>query len=110
MDISYVLIRCSKNLELLPKVCKIKKYLETNEKFNFFDELNNMLSQESNKKYFGYISFVYFHLLIIKYYTDIEVELNFECFDKLYSNGIIDYISGYIGKDYQLLLKFIVDK
>ena len=92
----------------IENACSIKKYLKTTKKFEFVDEYKKLLI-EHNDDYEGmmdFIGFVFFHILLVKYYTNINIEFTYECFDSLMENGIIDMIINYIANDYSLLLKF----
>lgn len=84
----------------------VKKYLTTKEKFKFIDEYNSLLTKHINdyEGYESYIAFVFFNLLIAKYYSSLELDLNYEEFDILQERGVLESIREAIGDDYNLLL------
>ena len=53
-----------------------------------------------------FIGFVFFHILVVKYYTNINIEFTYECFDSLMEGNIIDSVIEYVKGDYSLLLRF----
>lgn len=99
-----------KNTKLsIDKLCNIKKYLTVKEKISFVkyysEKLNEYLKEYA--EYEVYIGYVVFGLTIVKYYTDIEIEMTFDEYDKLQENGIIDKIIEKIGSEYSVLLNII---
>lgn len=91
------------------KCCKIKKYLKTEGKVKLIKEY-----QENVKEFVNpyadlkvFMSFIFFNLMIIKEYTNIELELTLDEYDQLQENGIVDEILKYIEKDYAFLLKML---
>ena len=56
------------------------------------------------------MAFVFFNLMVVKKYTDIELELTYDEFDILQENGLISKIVEIVGEDYSLLLKLIQAK
>lgn len=89
--------------------CSIKKYLKTDEKIAFVKEYKDVV--ESHLEDFdilnGYIGYIYFNLLVIKYYTDIDIDMTYDSFDILQENGLIAKISEVIGEDYIFLAKIM---
>lgn len=104
--INVMKIRQKVNIEDL---CKIKKYLTVKEKIEFVEEYRNVLKQhlEDYKGYESLMAFIFFNLMIVKKYTDIELELNFDEFDLLQENELIDIIAEAIGNDYLLMKAFV---
>lgn len=93
------------SISITDRLC-VKKYLTTKEKFKFIDEYNDLLTEHINdyKGYESYIAFVFFNLLIAKYYSSLELVLNYEEFDILQERGVFESIREAIGDDYNLLL------
>lgn len=92
----------------IEKFCRIKKYISIKEKFEFINEYRKQMELH-NKDYEGFeglISFVFFNLMVVKKYTDIELEMTYEEFDVLMEFGLFKKIIEVIGDDYQLLLEF----
>lgn len=102
-----VMIKTQKLNTSIDKICHIKKYLPTKEKFEFINEYTEILKEKLTEQpnYGAFVAFVFFNLMIVKKYTNIELELTYEEFDKMQENGIIDKIVAFIGEDYNLLLK-----
>lgn len=93
----------------IDKLCKIKKYITTKEKINFINEYEDLL-KKNIEEYPGlepFVSFVFFNLLVVKKYTDIDIEFTFEYYDLLQENCLIDKIVEFIGTDYMLMIKII---
>lgn len=92
----------------IEKACRIKKYLKTTKKFEFVESYRKILDEHKNdyKGMESFIGFVYFHILLVKYYTNIDIDFTYECFDELMEYNIIDYVVEYIKGDYSLLLRF----
>ena len=44
---------------------------------------------------------------MIQIYTDIDIELTYECFDKLQTNNLMNRILQEVGSDYNLFLNFV---
>jgi hypothetical protein len=102
--------RVSQNAQLsLNKFVQIKKYLPTVEKFNFFKEFEQIISEHLNDYpgHESFIAFIFFHLLFIKYYTNIQLELTYDDFDALQEYGIIDKVINIVGDDYTLINQLI---
>ena len=93
----------------IDKLCNIKTYLSTKEKFEFLEKYNKLLKehQDDYKGMESFVGFVFFYLLLVKTYTDIEIEMTYECFDQLQENGIINKVVEVIQEDCSLLLKFV---
>lgn len=93
----------------LDKLCKIKNYLPIKEKFEFAKEYKELLKShiKDYPDYESFVAFVFFNLMVVNKYTDIELELTYDEFDILQENGLIDKIVEIIGDDYSLLLKLI---
>ena len=90
------------------KYCNIKKYITIKEKFGFIDEYKKQMELHS-EDYEGFeelISFVFFNLMVVKKYTDIELEMTYDEFDMLMEFGLFKKIIDVIGDDYKLLLEF----
>lgn len=100
----------SKNTNMtIDKLCKIKTYLPTREKFVFLKEYDNLIKLHVTD-YSGYEEFVgliFFNLLIVKTYTDIELKLTYEEFDRLQECGLIGQIANCIGADYDLMMSLV---
>lgn len=90
----------------LNHVCKIKNYLTVKEKFKFMDEFKNKMDKfdDDFKEYGTFITFIVFNLLAVKYYTNIELNITYEEFDKLQNNDIIAKLIEIIEVDYNLLM------
>lgn len=107
-NISVVAAKISKAKTPIEKACKVHNYLKTKKKFEFVQEYQKLL-EEHKDDYEGmidFIGFVFFHILLVKYYTDIDVEFTYECFDSLMETDIIDNVIAYMKKDYKLLIRF----
>lgn len=109
IELNNVISRCKNSNLPIDKLCKIKTYLPTKEKFAFLDEYLEVLEihVKETPKYAAFVAFVFFNLMVIKYYTDIKIELTYEEFDKMQEIGIINKITSFIGDDYTLLLRMI---
>lgn len=107
-DIKVVSAKINKMKQPIEKACRINKYLKTTKKFEFVESYRQILNEHKNdyKGMIDFIGFVYFHILIVKYYTDINVDFTYDCFDDLMENNIIDNVIEYIQSDYSLLLRF----
>lgn len=93
----------------IDKLCNVKKYLPIKEKFEFAKEYEKLVESHIND-YLGYesfVAFVFFNLMVVKKYTNIDIECTYEEFDILQENGLINKIVEVIGDDYSLLLKLI---
>ena len=93
----------------IDKMCSIKTYLSTLDKFKFVEEYTGLLKDHIND-YDGcepFIAFVFFNLMVVKKYTNIEIDLTYDVFDVLQENKIIDKIKEFIGDDYNLLLRLV---
>lgn len=102
-----VVIKMQKLNTSIDKICEIKTYLPTQEKFKFIDEYTAILKNkvDENPNYGVFVAFVFFNLMVVKFYTNIELELTYEEFDVMQEIGMINKIASYIGEDYNLLLK-----
>jgi hypothetical protein len=107
------IVKMSKTSKMpIDKICRIKTYLPIKEKFKFIEEYNILVKEHINDfgEFKNLVTFVFFYLLIVKYYTNIEIELDYEDFDQLQENGIINKITEVINDDYTLLLQLINSK
>lgn len=104
-----IIINSKKSTMSLDKMCVIKRYLPIEEKFKFIEEYENILKKHKDDypMYPSYVGFLFFNLMVIKKYTDIEFDLTYESFDKFQERGWIDKIVEFIGSDYTLLLQLI---
>lgn len=93
----------------LDKILKVKIYLPTIEKFNFLDEYKKMVKEHESDypDYAEYVALVFFNLMIVKKYTNIEFDMTYESFDKMQQNKIIGYVVGCMEEDYELLLNLV---
>lgn len=93
----------------IDRLCNIKKYISIKEKIDFVNEYKELVKQHVNEYpgFEGFIGFIFFNLMIVKKYTNIELEMTYEEFDILQENGIVSKIVEMIGDDYSLLLKLI---
>ena len=93
------------------KFCKIKTYLTVKEKINFIQEyyktLSDMFKGDEYNNVENLVAFVVFNLMVVKKYTNIELDISFESMDLLQSNNLINKIVTKIGDDYKMLLEFI---
>lgn len=111
-DLTYVasVVKRTTNIPITNYI-KIKKYLKTQEKITFVKDYTNkikeLLETDEYEEAEAIIAFVFFNLLVVKAYTDLEFDLNFESFDLLQENGLIEKIVAEIGDDYTLLLNFV---
>lgn len=107
-DIKIVSAKINKMKQPIESACIIKKYLKTTKKFEFVELYKKILDEHKNdyKGMIDFIGFVYFHILLVKYYTNINVDFTYDCFDELMENNIIDNVVAYIQSDYSLLLRF----
>lgn len=108
MKLDLFINRVNRSNLSIEKQCKIKHYLKTDDKFAFLKEFKQKFNElKGNYEGFeSYLGFIIFNLLVIKYYTDIELDITVEEFDILQENNFIDKIVEYIGNDYSLLLRF----
>ena len=108
-ELKNIIARCKTSNISLDKLCKIKKYLPIREKFRFLKEYDTIVEKHL-MDYIGYesfVAFIFFNLMIVKEYTDIELELSYDEFDMLQEYGLIDKIVNFIGEDYSLLLGLV---
>ena len=108
-ELNNIVLRCKNSNMPIDKICSIKTYLPTIDKFKFVEEYTNLLKQHIND-HDGcevFIAFVFFNLMVVKKYTNIEINLTYEDFDTLQENRIIDKIKDFIGDDYNLLLRLV---
>lgn len=108
-DLKILVSRVKSSSMSIDKLCKVKKYIPVQEKFKFVDEYDQALEERIHdyENYESFIAFIIFNLMVVKYYTDIKLDLTYEEFDILQQNGIIDRIVEYVGADYSLLLKVV---
>jgi len=94
----------------ITKACKFKHYLKIDDKNKFCEEYVEIINKHSEdfKGLGGYIPLVFLDLLIVKYYTDISVEMTYECYDSLMENGIIGEITKEIKDEYSLMMKLVL--
>lgn len=104
-----MVVNSNKINQPITKLCKIKKYLPIKSKFEFAEQYKKVLAEhiKDYPEYPGYVGFLFFNLMAMQAYTDIEFELTYESFDKFQERGWIDEIVGVIGSDYTLLLQLI---
>lgn len=110
MTLDKVVKACRVSKVTIDKLCKIKKYLPIKDKFKFIEEYEELIGKHLDD-YAGYeslVAFVFFHLMVIKTYTDIELELTYEEFDLLQENELINKITDMIGDDYVLLTSLVM--
>lgn len=93
----------------IDKVCQIKNYLPINEKIKLVDEYKQLLGDylKENTGHELFMAFIFFHLMVVKYYTDIELDVTCDEYDLLQSSLLVDKIVEKIGSDYDLLLKLL---
>ncbi len=94
----------------LSRNCKIKKYIKIEEKMKLIEELEDLTSEHIKdfSSYSGLVGYVFFNLLIVKYYTDIQdFELTYENYDKLQELDLISKIIEAIGQDCLLLQNLV---
>ena len=91
------------------KICEIKTYLPIKEKFKFVSEYKDLLVQHINdyENVESFIAYIFFNLMAIKKYTNIDLECTYEEYDLLQENNIMNNILDAIGDDYMLLMKLI---
>lgn len=94
----------------ITKACKVKHYLKIEDKNKFCEEYAEIINKhlEDYKGLGGYIPLVFLDLLIVKYYTDISVEMTYECYDTLMGAGIIGEITKEIKDEYSLMMKLVL--
>ena len=104
-----MVVNSNKINQPITKLCKIKKYLPIKEKFEFIEKYQKVLKEHIRDypEYPSYVAFLFFNLMVMQAYTDIEFELSYESFDKFQERGWIDEIVGNIGSDYTLLLQLV---
>ena len=93
----------------LAKIVKIKKYLPIKKKFEFADEFKKEVEKQKDNypNCEAFIAFMIFNLLIVKYYTDIELDITCDNYDKLQECKWIDEINKNIGSDLELILTLL---
>lgn len=93
----------------IDKLCKIKTYLPTKEKFDFLKEYDGIIQKhiQDHVGFEEFVKLIFFNLMIVKKYTDIEIEFEYEEFDKLQAYGIIASIANQIGADYELMMSLV---
>jgi len=91
----------------IERVVTIKKYISIKEKFKIVDEYREIFKQhrEDYPKYESYVAFIFFNLIVVKYYTNIDIQLTYEEFDLLSSSNLLSEIVQKIGQDYSLLMQ-----
>lgn len=106
-----IVTRCKSSNVSIDKICKIKKYIPIKDKFNFLKKYGELINAHINDypEYKSFVAFVFFNLMIVKEYTDIELDLTYEEFDMLQENKIIDKIVEVVSDEYKLLLSLIKD-
>lgn len=104
------IVQRTKNTTLsVEKICKIKKYISIKDKIKIIDELDSLVESHINDfpQYESLVAFVFFNLIVVKKYTDIDIEFTYEEFDTLQESGLLNKIIEYIGEDYSLLLRLV---
>ena len=107
VQISQIKDRAKQGKRAIDQLCSIKSYLKTDEKFKLAGEYKEIVKQHKDD-YDGalpFIGFVFFHLLIIQHYTDIQINLDYESCDELMESDVLPLVLNYIQADYNLLLK-----
>ena len=107
--LNIVAARCKTSNMTVDKLCNIKTYLSTKDKFKFLEEYDELVKQHINdyKGYEEFVKLIFFNLLIIKRYTDIELDLTYDEFDELQQNNLIGLIAEQIGGDYELMMSLV---
>ena len=107
VQISQIKDRAQQGKRTIDQLCSVKRYLKTSDKFKLAEEYKDVIQQHKDdfNGAIPFIGFVYFHLLVIKYYTNIDIEMSYSCFDELMESDILPLVLGYIDTDYNLLLK-----
>ena len=108
-QLNTVVLRCKTSNMAIDRLCKIQTYLSTKEKFSFLEEYDAIIRQHINdyKGYEEFIKIIFFNLLVVKKYTDIELSLTYEEFDELQQNNLIGLIAEKIGGDYDLMMSLV---
>lgn len=98
-----------KSINSLPRLVSIRKYIPVKEKLELANEYNVLFKEHMNdyENQTLFIGYIYLRMLIIKGYTNIDFEFNYEDYDILEQYGIIDKIIEQIGDDYNILMKVI---
>ena len=91
----------------IEKLVSIKDYIPIKQKFKIMDEYRELLEihKDDYPNYEFYVAFIFFNLIVIKYYTDIDIEMTYDEFDLLSSNNILADVAEKIGQDYTLLME-----
>lgn len=101
----------SKTTLPIDRFCNIKTYISVKEKFEFIEEYKDVLKEHEcdakDPEMLNFIAFIFFNLMVVKKYTDIDLDLTYEEFDMLQENGVTNKIVEKIGDDYSLLLQFV---
>lgn len=108
-NLDFIAKRSKESTMSIDRLCKIKKYLTVKEKFEFAREYKELVESHINDYpgYESFVAFVFFNLMVVKKYTNIELDLTYDEFDILQENCLIDKIVEIVGVDYSLLLKLI---
>ena len=83
-----VIVKTKTSAMSIDKLCQIKRYLPIKDKMLFLKEYNDLMLAHQ-KDYDGmeaFVGFVFFNLLVIKWYTNIELALTYDEFDSLQEN------------------------
>ena len=93
----------------IDKLCNIKTYLPVKEKFDFVDEYRSLLNDHmaDYQNYESFIAYIFFNLMVVKKYTDIDIQCTYEEYDILQENGVINKILEIIQEDYMILMKMV---
>lgn len=96
----------------IDRCCKIKKYIRVKEKIDFTEKYIDFIKKqdfESIKEYqMNYINMVYFELFVLRYYTDLDINIEISDYDELQESNAITEIIEYIGEDCKVLTKLIL--
>lgn len=91
------------------KICRIKKYIPTEDKFRILNEFDVLFNEHVNDypNFESFVAYIFFNLKMIQGYTDLDIDLTYECFDKLQTNDLMNKILKEIGQDYKLFLNLV---
>lgn len=96
-------------LKLVRKQLEVKKYISIKEKKDLVDDIiNKCIYFENNTFRIDAIdSYIYFTMLTIERYTNLEIDDVEDCFDALSESGLMPAVIGALGQEYHDVQTFL---
>lgn len=90
-------------LALAKKQLEVKKYLSIQEKKDLVDKIiyNSVYYQDGISKIDAINCYMYFTMLTIDAYTNLEIDNAEDCYDALAESGLIDVVIASLGHEYE---------